>query len=377
MTSVSSSDPESHPVTETYAWYKNADYATVLHTGSTLPSTLTAKNETWSVRVTPNDGYVDGSWEEATVDILNSVPQISSVSISPNLPLGNDVLTCSVVVSDADGEIPTESYTWQNLTTGQALGGGQTLDLATVSLVGNDSIECAVTVTDGDGATDSSIATVIVQNTPPIVSNVQISPSNPLNDEVLTCSATVVDPEGDPVTTTYQWETGTGVVLGTGTTIDLSQTSVMPTDVVSCMVSSTDTSNATGTGQASVTIANRDPVLSQTAITPNPAYNDSTLTCGSVASDLDGQTVALSYAWQDSSGSIVGNTDTLDLTTLSSVQPADVFTCAVTANDGVATVNDTTTTTLDNRLPTVGSVAITPNPASISDVSDLYTICCS
>ena len=69
-----------------------------------------------------------------------------------------------------------------------------------------------------------------------------------------------------------------------------------------------------------------------------------------------------------SSGSIVGNTDTLDLTTLSSVQPADVFTCAVTANDGVATVNDTTTTTLDNRLPTVGSVAITPNPASISDV---------
>ena len=37
------------------------------------------------------------------------------------------MLTCSVVVSDADGEIPTESYTWQNLTTGQALGGGQTL----------------------------------------------------------------------------------------------------------------------------------------------------------------------------------------------------------------------------------------------------------
>ena len=205
---------------------------------------------------------------------------------------------------------PTESYTWQNLTTGQSLGGGQTLDLATVSLVGNDTIECTVTVTDGDDATDSSIATVIVQNTPPIVSNVQITPNNPLNDRELTCSATVVDPEGDPVTTTYQWETGTGTVLGTGTTIDLSQTSVMPTDVVSCVVSSTDTSNATGTGQASVTVANRDPVLSQTTIAPSPAYNDSTLTCSSVASDLDGQTVTLSYAWQDSSGNIVGNTDT-------------------------------------------------------------------
>ena len=60
-------------------------------------------------------------------------------------------------------------------------------------LVGNDGIQCTVTVTDGDGATDSNVAAVIVQNTPPVVSNVQVSPSNPLNDETLTCSATVVD----------------------------------------------------------------------------------------------------------------------------------------------------------------------------------------
>ena len=32
------------------------------------------------------------------------------------------------------------------------------------------------------------------------------------------------------------------------------------------------------------------------------------------------------------------------------------------------TVNDTASTTLDNRLPSVGAVTITPNPASISDV---------
>ena len=92
------------------------------------------------------------------------------------------------------------------------------------------------------------------------------------------------------------------------------------------------------------------------------------MTCSSVASDLDGQTVSLTYIWQDAAGSTVGSTDTLDLTTLSGVQPADVFTCIVTGNDGVVTVNDTVSTTLDNRLPSVGAVAITPNPASISDV---------
>ena len=98
-----------------------------------MPTSLTSKNETWAVRVTPNDGYVDGSWTEGTVDIVNSDPQISSVSITPNLPLGNDVLTCTVSVTDADGETPTEVYSWQNLTTGQNLGGGQTLNLAAVS----------------------------------------------------------------------------------------------------------------------------------------------------------------------------------------------------------------------------------------------------
>ena len=46
-------------MTESYAWYKNGDYATILHTGSTLPTSLTSKNETWAVRVTPNDGYVE------------------------------------------------------------------------------------------------------------------------------------------------------------------------------------------------------------------------------------------------------------------------------------------------------------------------------
>ena len=146
-----------------------------------------------------------------------------------------------------------ESYHWS-----ESWWGTDTQSRTAVSLVGNDSIQCTVTVTDGDGATDSNVATVIVQNTPPVVSNVQVSPSNPLNDETLTCSATVVDPEGDPVTTTYQWQTGSGTVIGTGTTIDLSQTSVMPTDLVTCVVSSTDTSNATGTGQASVTVSNRD-----------------------------------------------------------------------------------------------------------------------
>ena len=360
------SDAEGHPVTAVYTWYQNSVLTS--YTGTTLTSGTAAKHEVWTVRVTPNDGYMDGSFAEASVTILNSVPQISSVSVSPSLPLGNDVLTCSVVATDADGETLTESFAWENVTTGQFLGNGQTLDLGSQTLVGNDEVRCTVTVVDGDSANDTSSTSVIVQNTPPQVSNVAISPQNPLNDQTVSCSATVVDPENDPVTTTFEWQDATGNVLGVGSSLDLSQTGIMPSEVLECIVSSVDTSNALGTGQTMVTVANRSPVLTQSAISPSTAYNDSILTCSAVLTDLDGQSTSLAYTWQDSVGTTLTNTNTLDLTTLTGVQPSDVFTCIVTGNDGVVTVNDTVTTTLDNRLPTVGNISISPNPASIGDI---------
>lgn len=364
--SATFSDAENHSVTGTYAWYQNGVLTS--NTGTSLPSGTIVKHDAWTVRATPNDGYVDGNFVEASVTIVNSIPVISSVSVTPTLPLGNDVLTCSVNATDGDNETLTEGYVWENLTTGQVVGNGPTLDLATQSLVGNDSIRCTVTVSDSDAATDSDSATVIVQNTPPQVSNVSITPQNPLNDQTVTCTATVVDPENDPVTTTYEWQDSSGAVLASGATIDFSQTSVMPSDVVTCVVSATDPSNATGVGQSAVTIANRSPVLTQTAIAPTPSYNDSVLTCSSVISDLDGQSTTLSYTWQDGTGSTVGTTDVLDLNTISGLQPADILTCVVVGNDGVVTVSDTASTTLDNRLPMVGSIGMTPNPASISDV---------
>ena len=57
----------------------------------------------WTVRVTPNDGYVDGTFSEVAITISNSIPTVSSPVISSNGGMYNDsVLTCSATASDVD-----------------------------------------------------------------------------------------------------------------------------------------------------------------------------------------------------------------------------------------------------------------------------------
>jgi len=46
--------------------------------------------EMWTVRVTPNDGYVDGTYTEESIIVTNSETMISTVVISPNTSIYND-----------------------------------------------------------------------------------------------------------------------------------------------------------------------------------------------------------------------------------------------------------------------------------------------
>ena len=68
------------------------------------------------------------------------------------------------------------------------------------SIVSSSDIErryWMVEVTPNDGYQDGvpSQASILIENTPPVVSSVVISPSSPYNDDVLTCSANSFDPD--------------------------------------------------------------------------------------------------------------------------------------------------------------------------------------
>ena len=69
------------------------------------------------------------------------------------------------VVTDPD-ETLTPAYEWS--IGSSVVGSGTTLDLSASGAMPNDVVTCTAAVVDGDGATDSDSATVTVQTVPPV-----------------------------------------------------------------------------------------------------------------------------------------------------------------------------------------------------------------
>ena len=102
VTPSGSTDADGHNVSYSYEWYLNG--ALTANATAAINATATTKGEIWTARVTPNDGYHDGQYAEASVMIANSAPVISGVTVSPAAPSSSDQLTCSTSSSDSDGE---------------------------------------------------------------------------------------------------------------------------------------------------------------------------------------------------------------------------------------------------------------------------------
>ena len=128
--------------------------------------TATNKNEQWTVRVTPNDGIADGPVGESTIAIANTPPTLSALTITPASNVTNDItLSASVVVTDPD-EALTPAYEWS--IGSSVVGSGTTLDLSASGAMPNDVVTCTAAVVDGDGATASGSATSPYKTVPPV-----------------------------------------------------------------------------------------------------------------------------------------------------------------------------------------------------------------
>ena len=49
------------------------------------------------------------------------------------------------------------------------------------------------------------------------------------------------------------------------------------------------------------------------------------------------------------------------------MEPTDIVVCKVSVTDNIAVVNEQTQIEIGNRLPTIASISITPDPAIASD----------
>lgn len=158
-------DADGDAVTYRYVWFQDGAVRADL-TGDVLPSTETAKGQTWRVNVVPSDGTGDGGVAEAEIIIQNSVPSAPVVAISPSAPSERSPLVCSVVEdsvdSDADEIDYSFAWTWEGsaiATTGMTEHRGDTIE---AGVAGIGAWVCTVAATDGDGSSAEVEASVTV-----------------------------------------------------------------------------------------------------------------------------------------------------------------------------------------------------------------------
>jgi len=137
------------------------------------------------------------------------------------------------------------------------------------------------------GASEKVYFTVAV-NHPPTAPIVDVSPEFPVTVDELKCKivAPSVDPDGDPITYTYEWYKNDVIQTGlTNNTVSHSETSKGET--WKCIVTPTDETENGPTDEDSVTIMNSPPTASNVRITPPSPFTEDDLTGSYSFSDAD------------------------------------------------------------------------------------------
>ncbi|MEC7987126.1 MAG: hypothetical protein VX278_18300, partial [Myxococcota bacterium] len=332
----------------------------------TLDPTLIGVGDTLTCTVSTEDGYGGTHSEDASVTILNTDPTVDSVEIDLETPVASDTITCSATASDIDGDSPTLSFSWSNLTSGDVYTSTSTtadsasLDLSTTSVSPDDEVGCVVTASDTDGGSASDSATVVVDNSPPqfdVEASIDISPDVYVND-VLTCSASASDRNDGAVTPTYEWSVN-GNVFATGASYTVDATNTDYDDELVCTATATDADGESIVSTASVRVENTAPDVSNVQITSSSGffYNDDVLTCSADVTDVDDNIIDTWYKWLLGSTSLAPGS-TLDLSTVT-VLPGDELICRVETTDSVYLGDlDSATVTLSNRAPALSPVTI-------------------
>ena len=280
----------------------------------------------------------------------------ANISPTTNIFVGTE-LVCSATALDQNEEEIFPSYHWMNGE--EELGVDENYIVLGEEAEVGASITCVATILGLSGQDISSQDSVIVENTEPALSDVEISPAAPIyNDDTLTCTTTVEDPN-EEVVIEYAWENNS-VQIEVGDSIDLSAHTVLPNQSISCVVNVVDSQGGEDTDSASVSIVNRPPIVDSVEISDHTPRANENITCLGSASDEDGEEPELHYSWEID-GNVVATGLDLALSP-NFVDVGDSLDCVVTANDGFGGSDySSDTATIQNTNPTITSINITPH----------------
>lgn len=282
-------DPDGDADLSTYSWMRDG---IEVGTSATLSITL-AIGEILTCTITPFDGEATGATVSDTVTIENSAPVITSVTISPEFPTFSDPLTCTAEATDADGDPFSLAYEW---TVDEAVLG--TESTLSSGFFGGDVVLCTVTPSDPTGVGATDFDAVTIGNTPPTAHSLSITPSDPVNADVMSVSFGTSDVDGDLVSVTYAWFVNEGLastdetltVAGMATEGDAIRVELTPFDGFEAGLAAVS---------PTVFVGNTAPGAPTVEVTLNPVINVDDIVCSvtSPAVDVDPDPVSYRFTW--------------------------------------------------------------------------------
>jgi hypothetical protein len=175
------SDSDDDPLSYRYKWKQDGAVRSDL-SKSTVASVHTRRGETWTVVVVAHDGVASGPEVTQQVEIENSLPVLSSVTITPSEVYEITEVECLTGdVTDDDHDLVGVMTRW--------MVNGEELEVEG-PLTGDhfekgDEIVCVAYMDDGAETVTQKSRAVFVQNAAPWVVGVTLSSNNPTPDDVL------------------------------------------------------------------------------------------------------------------------------------------------------------------------------------------------
>lgn len=133
----------------------------------------------------------------------NRAPVIERVRLEPRDPRTNDVVRARVAARDPDGEPAHLRYAW-TIDGIRLPNTGDTLELHRARKGAR--VEVEVTASDGRAASAPRSAAVEVENSPPVITSIQVDAPSPLQPgQAALAVAQANDADGDPVQVEIEW----------------------------------------------------------------------------------------------------------------------------------------------------------------------------
>ena len=332
----------------TIQWSLNGAHQSQFDGLLTISSASLLKGDSWQASVTPSDGEDFGATMNSnTITVLNSLPSISSATISPPNPTVDDDLTASISgQTDNDGDTLAFEYRWY--LNGALQDGLDDLTIVpSLATRADDVWEAEVRAYDGEGyspwvRSNTISVTGDTSNNAPTVDSITVSPENPKTLDTLVASSTSSDADMDSIVDTqYRWSKNG--ILTTISTSTLDSAMTTKGDVWTVEVRVNDgTEWSLWTASSNLEILNTAPSLDSATISMNEAATDEDVTVTATMSDADDDQTTMSINWYLDGVIQLEYNNQVTLPS-SATNKGESWTAVVQANDGETTSSQSET----------------------------------